>query len=206
MAVEIAQLEHLVGHGTAGDADDELQHKGGHGIARVTGQDIGQSQTDRTGQAAGNAVQQQGGQGGEGVAQMERGAAVERHTEEQVCHQAQRGHNAGQGQLLGGKGALVQHTAEQDDNDHHSQQQPHCSCRHDFSLQIFSGRTPSILLCRIVRPFQSHLPIKLLDIWVCGWYAPIIRETGTMKIPRIKFFYGVSLAKHPKRGGVLCFI
>ena len=68
MAVKIAQLEHLVGHGTAGDADDELQHKGGHGIARVTGQDIGQSQTDRTGQAAGNAVQQQGGQGGEGVA------------------------------------------------------------------------------------------------------------------------------------------
>ena len=158
MAVKIAQLEYLVGHGTAGDADDELQHKGGHGIARVTGQDIGQSQTDRTGQAAGNAVQQQGGQGGEGVAQMERGAAVERHTEEQVCHQAQRGHNAGQGQLLGGKGAFVQHTAEQDDDDHHSQQQPHCSCRHDFSLQIFRGETPLSCSAGLFARFKATYP------------------------------------------------
>ena len=73
---------------------------------------------------------------------MERGTAVERHTEEQVCHQAQRGHNAGQGQLLGGKGALVQHTAEQDDDDHYGQQQPHCSCRHDFFPPIFFGAKP----------------------------------------------------------------
>ena len=38
------------------------------GIARVTGQDVGQSQTDGAGQTSGYAVQQQGGQGGEGVA------------------------------------------------------------------------------------------------------------------------------------------
>ena len=31
-------------------------------------------------------------------------------------------------------------------------------------------------------------------------------RAGTMKIPRIKFFYGVSSAKNPKRGEVLCFI
>ena len=36
--VEVAQLECLVRHGTAGDADDELEHKGGDGVARVTGQ------------------------------------------------------------------------------------------------------------------------------------------------------------------------
>ena len=69
-------------HGTAGDADDELEHKGGDGVARVTGQNIGQRQTNGTGQTAGHTVQQQGGQGGEGVAQMERGAAVEGHPEE----------------------------------------------------------------------------------------------------------------------------
>ena len=31
---------------------------------------------------------------------------------------------------------------EQDDNDHHSQQQPHCSCRHDFFPPIFFGANP----------------------------------------------------------------
>ena len=58
VAVEIAELEHLVGHRAAGDADEELQHEGGDGIARITGQDVGQSQTDGTGQTAGHAVQQ----------------------------------------------------------------------------------------------------------------------------------------------------
>ena len=38
---------------------DELQNEGGDGIARVTGQNVGQSQTDGAGQTAGNAVQQQ---------------------------------------------------------------------------------------------------------------------------------------------------
>ena len=56
--VEVAQLECLVRHGTAGDADDELEHKGGDGIARVTGQNIGQRQTNGTGQTAGHTVQQ----------------------------------------------------------------------------------------------------------------------------------------------------
>ena len=88
MLVEVAQLECLVRYGTAGDADDELEHKGGDGVARVTGQNIGQRQTNGTGQTAGHTVQQQGGQGGEGVAQMERRAAVERHTEEQIGHKA----------------------------------------------------------------------------------------------------------------------
>ena len=58
MLVEVAQLECLVRHGTAGDADDELEHKGGDGIARVTGQNIGQRQTNGTGQTAGHTVQQ----------------------------------------------------------------------------------------------------------------------------------------------------
>ncbi len=76
VTVLIPQLEHLMCHGTAGDADDELEHEGGNSVARVTGKDIGQRQTDGTGQTAGYTVQQQGGQGGEGVAQMERGAGV----------------------------------------------------------------------------------------------------------------------------------
>ena len=136
MPVQLAQLENLVRHSTAGDADDELQHKGGDGVARVTGQDIGQRQTNGTGQTAGYTVQQQGGQGGEGVAQMERRTAVERHTEEQIGHKAQSGHDAGEGQLLGGEGALVQHTANDDGDDNDCQQQPHCSSRHDLlSLQ-----------------------------------------------------------------------
>ena len=77
---------------------------------------------------AGYAVQQQGGQGGEGVAQMERRAAVERHTEEQVGHEAQRGHDAGERQLVDGEGALIQHTCKDDNDDDDCQQQPHCSC------------------------------------------------------------------------------
>jgi len=31
-----------MGHRAAGDTDDELEHKGGDGVARVTGQDVGQ--------------------------------------------------------------------------------------------------------------------------------------------------------------------
>ena len=46
---------------------------------------------------------------------------------------------------------------------------------------------------------RSRLPTILLDIWVSGGYAPIIRGTDLMKIPRIKFFYGVSLAFCKKR-------
>ena len=136
-----------MGHRAAGDTDDELKHKGGDGVARVTGQDVGQSQTDGTGQTAGHTVQQQGGQGGEGVAQMERRAAVERHTEEQVGHEAQRGHDAGKGQFLGGEGALVQHTAKHDGNDNDCQQQPHCSSRHDCFPSKFQHRRTF--------PFQS---------------------------------------------------
>ena len=113
---------------TTGDADDELQDEGGDGITRVTGQDVGQSQTDGAGQTAGYAVQQQGGQGSEGVAQMERRAAVERHTEEQVGHEAQRGHDAGERQLVDSEGALIQHTCKDDHDDDDCQQQPHCSC------------------------------------------------------------------------------
>lgn len=146
MLIEIAQLEGLVGHGTTGDADDELEHEGGDGIARVTGQDVGQGQTDGTGQTAGNAVQQQGGQGREGVAQMERGAAVERDAEEQVSHKAQRGHDAGEGQLLGSKGALIQHTGKQNDDDNDCQQQPHCGSRHDVRSLQFPMKAPKTLI------------------------------------------------------------
>ncbi len=39
VAVEVAELEHLVSDCTAGDADDELQDEGGDGITRITGQD-----------------------------------------------------------------------------------------------------------------------------------------------------------------------
>ena len=128
MAVEVAELEGLVCHGTAGDADDELQYKGGDGVTRITGQNVGQRQTDGTGQTAGHAVQQQGSQGREGVAQMERGAAVERHPEEQIGHKAQRGHDASERQLVHGKGALIQHTGKEDNDDDDCQQQPHCGC------------------------------------------------------------------------------
>ena len=48
----IRVVEHLVSDRTAGDADDELQDEGGDGIARVTGQDVGQSQTDGAGQTS----------------------------------------------------------------------------------------------------------------------------------------------------------
>ena len=188
MLVQLAQLEGLVRHGTAGDADDELEHEGGDGIARVTGQNVGQRQTDGTGQTAGHTVQQQSGQGGEGVAQMERGAAVERDAEEQRRHKAQRGHDAGERQLLGGEGALVQHTDKYDGDDYDCQQQPHCGSRHDD----FPSRFPEL-----------EIPTKLLDIWAFSRYAPIICGTDTMKIPRIKFFYGVSLMQYPNRRGVL---
>ena len=40
--VQLPQLEGLMGHRAASDADDELEHKGGDGVARVTGQDVGQ--------------------------------------------------------------------------------------------------------------------------------------------------------------------
>ena len=86
VTILIPQLEHLMCHGTAGDADDKLEHEGGNGVARVTGKDIRQRQTDGTRQTAGYTVQQQRRQGGKGVAQMERGAAVERDAEEQVGH------------------------------------------------------------------------------------------------------------------------
>ena len=86
MTILIPQLEHLMCHGTAGDADDKLEHEGGNGVARVTGKDIRQCQTDGTRQTAGHAVQQQRRQGSKGVAQMERGTAVERDAEEQVGH------------------------------------------------------------------------------------------------------------------------
>ena len=42
----------------------------------------------------------------------------------------------------------------------------------------------------------TALTALLLD-GVSGGYAPIIRRTDTMKIPRTKFFYGVSLAECP---------
>ena len=158
MGVPVAELEDLVGHGTAGDADDEFQHKSGDGVARVTGQDIGQSQTNGTGQTAGDAIQQQSRQGRKGVAQMERGAAVERDAEEQVSHKAQSGHHAGQGQLVDGKGALVQHTGKDDQDHNDCQQQPHYSGRHQMIpsnfkvLRTCRGGAP--LSC-LARPFVS---------------------------------------------------
>ena len=131
MTILIPQLEHLMCHGTAGDADDKLEHEGGNGVARVTGKDIRQRQTDGTRQTAGYTVQQQRRQGGKGVAQMERRTAVERDAEEQVSHKAQRSHHAGKRQLVHRKAALVQHTEKQDQDNDDCQQQPHCSSRHD---------------------------------------------------------------------------
>ena len=116
-----------VGRQPADHADDELEHEGGDGVARVAGQDVGQGQPDGAGQPSRDAVHQQGGQGGEGVAQMERRPAVKGHPEKQVGRKAQGRHDAGQRQLMGGEGALVQHTGEQDNNDHDGQQQPHGS-------------------------------------------------------------------------------
>ena len=53
-----------------------------------------------------------------------------------------------------------------------------------------------------LHPLGTDFPVKptiLLDIWVSSGYAPIIRRTDTMKIPRIKFFYGISLGQCPNR-------
>ena len=180
-----------MGHCAAGDADDELEYKGGDGVARVARQDIGQRQADGTGQTAGDAVQQQGGEGGEGVAQMERRAAVEGHPEEQVGHKAQRRHDARECQLMDGEGALIQHTAENDQNDNDCQQQPHCGGRHE--IPSYFNEIPEI-------------PTKLIDFFVLNGYAPIIPRTDLMKIPRTKIFYGVSLALCAKRGGRSCSI
>ena len=114
-----------VGSEAAHHPDDELEHKGGDRIARVAGQYVGQGQADGPRQPAGHTVQQQSRQGGEGVAQMEGGPPIKGHAEKQVGDKAQRSHDAGQGQLMGGKGALVQHADKQDADDHDGQQQPH---------------------------------------------------------------------------------
>ena len=55
--------------------------------------------------------------------------------------------NANMRELLGGKGALVQHTAKHDGNDNDCQQQPHCSSRHDYFPSKFQHRRTF--------PFQS---------------------------------------------------
>src|SRR5699024_12521098 len=54
------------------DALPIFEHEGGDGVARVAGHDVVQGQSDGAGQPSRDAVHQQGGQGGEGVAQMER--------------------------------------------------------------------------------------------------------------------------------------
>ena len=63
--------------------------KGRDGIARVTGHNVGQCQTDGTGQTAGNAVQQQGGQRREGVAQMKAGPGAQHIRDAAKTHMRQ---------------------------------------------------------------------------------------------------------------------
>jgi len=132
--VEVAQLECLVRHGTAGDADDELEHKGGDGVARVTGQNIGQRQTNGTGQTAGHTVQQHGGQRREGVAQMEAGPRAKdvRDAEELIRDKAQRGHDADDADFLHGEFRFGQRCDQQCQGCYDEQQQPHRCGRHSF--------------------------------------------------------------------------
>ena len=55
----------------------------------------------------------------------------------------------------------------------------------------------------ILRGQQVMVPTKPIDFFGSCGYAPIIRKTGTVQIPRIKIFYGSSLAHFPKRRGIL---
>ena len=133
---EAAQVDDPVRHAAADQTDDEFQNKGRDGIARVTGHNVGQRQTDGTGQTAGNAVQQQGGQRREGVAQMKAGPGAQhiRDAEKLIRDKAQRGHDADDADLLHGEFGFCQRCDEQCQSHYDKQQQPdHCG-RHDSLL------------------------------------------------------------------------
>ena len=85
----------------------------------------------------------------------------------------------------GSRKNALEHTCKDDHDDNDCQKQPHCGGRHDFSL-----------------PFYEK-PTKPIDFFGSCGYAPIIRKTGPVQIPRTKIFYGVSLAHWLKRRGFL---
>ncbi len=123
-------------HKAADNADDEFKDKGGDGITGVASENIGQSQADSTGQAAGNAVQHQGGQCGKGVAQVERrtGAQHVGNAEKLIRNQAEGGHHADDADFLHSKFRFGQSCYQQGQRHYHKQQQPHGGCRHNFLL------------------------------------------------------------------------
>ena len=129
---EILQLEHLVSKHAADNADDEFKDKGGDGIARITGHDIGQSKADGTSQATGNAVQHQGGQCGKGVAQVERrtGAQHVGNAEKLIRNKAERSHNTDGCNFLGGEFGFAECSDQDTERHNNEQQEPHNSSRH----------------------------------------------------------------------------
>ena len=126
------QLEHLVSKHAADNADDEFKDKGGDGVARITGHDIGQSKADGTSQATGNAVQHQGGQCGKGVAQVERrtGAQHVGNAEKLIRNKAERSHNTDGCNFLGGEFGFAECSDQDTERHNNEQQEPHNSSRH----------------------------------------------------------------------------
>ena len=155
-------------HKAADQADDELKDEGGDGITGVASENIGQSQADSTGQAAGDAVQQHSSQRRKGVAQVEGRAAAEdvRDAEELIRNQAEGGHHADDADFLHSKFRFGQSCYQQGQRHYHKQQQPHGGCRHNF-----------LLLCLLL---FYH---KAVDKYFLARYAPIIALSGINKMP-----------------------
>ena len=132
----VFQVDDLMRHKAADQADDELKDEGGDGITGVASENIGQSQADSTGQAAGDAVQQHSSQRRKGVAQVEGRAAAEdvRDAEELIRNQAEGGHHADDADFLHSKFRFGQSCYQQGQRHYHKQQQPHGGCRHNFLL------------------------------------------------------------------------
>ena len=128
------EVDDLVGHRAADQTDDKFQNKGRDGVARVTGDNIGQRQADGTGQTAGHTVQQHGSQRREGVAQMEAGPRAKdvRDAEELIRDKAQRGHDADDADFLHGEFRFGQRCDQQCQGCYDEQQQPHRCGRHSF--------------------------------------------------------------------------
>ena len=128
------EVDDLVGHRAADQTDDEFQNKGRDGVARVTGDNVGQRQADGTGQTAGHTVQQHGGQRRKGVAQMEAGPRAKdvRDAEELIRDKAQRGHDADDADFLHSEFRFGQRCDQQCQGCYDEQQQPHRCGRHSF--------------------------------------------------------------------------
>ena len=127
------EVDDLVGHRTADQADNKFQDKAGDGVARVTGHDIRQRQADGTGQTAGNAVQQHGGQRREGVAQVEAGPSAEhiRDAEKLIGDKAQGSHDTDDADFLDGELGFGQRCDQQCQGYYDKKQQPNHCGRHD---------------------------------------------------------------------------